>query len=235
MHDRRVPPQQHLARMADSAQQRERLGGEDFQMLGRIVVDEVDRRLQRRCDHDAATGAAQHRLRKRHALRAHACPQSRQRRRRRVRDRPARRHQIGRGVRPMLGLDQQVQGGGGAVGVFVGQDDRLTGAGRRAGVDHVGQQPFRRLPSTDCPVPRSWHSAAPWRCRMPPPPPPARRHICIPACTPDQPCRQKGRRIDLTLRPRRRDDTDVRARRPPSAGMLVIIATLGNDPLPRGT
>ena len=56
--------------MVDAAQVLERLGGQDLEMLGRVVVDEAQRLVPGGREHDAAARAAEHRLDEAAALRA---------------------------------------------------------------------------------------------------------------------------------------------------------------------
>ena len=68
--DRRVLAEQDLAGMVDAAQVLERLGRQDLQMLGRVVVDEAQRLVPGGREHDAAARAGEHRLDEAAALRA---------------------------------------------------------------------------------------------------------------------------------------------------------------------
>jgi len=139
-----MTPEQDLPGILDAAEMGEGLIGENLQVLRRVVVDEGDGGVEVRRNDDTAARTAEHGLREGDALLAHLRPVAGQCGERGRGDSLAGGHQIGRGVRAMLGFDQEIERGQAPVRRFIGQDDGFARAGRNAGIDDVGEEPLGR-------------------------------------------------------------------------------------------
>src|SRR5579883_1798911 len=144
--ERSIRPDENLASVLQAWQQSERLARLHLQMFRRILIDKGNRLIHSRSQHNAPraplalqtrTYKALARLRQRSDLLRQQCEH-------RLSDSPRRRDQQGRGIRPMLLLNQQIAGQQFGVRARVGQENRFAATGRQADIDSAIEQAFSR-------------------------------------------------------------------------------------------